>query len=287
MGSAPGGHGEAAAQAAAVHPHRCPGRRRATVSASVPAGNGSERERDELEAVDVDEPAIGDLQRRDHREREEGERLDRLGEGHAERADGSGERPARARAPRPSGRSESSPATGSGSSASTPSALGDGDPAAELVQPPRDPRASPRRRRRRRSCCGRRGRRSSRTLRARRPKPRTKPRPTRPVSRWRSSTTIFARSRSGSATAWPSRPAGSSTSEAVHDLAGDEPDHPRLSRPARESRTSRRRSRRREPSAWPIRAPRSARSRPTGRPRLRTSWGTNDSSSSRSRMSAW
>src|SRR5262249_19325014 len=34
------------------------------------------RQRDELEAVDVDEPAVGQLQARDHREREEREQLE-------------------------------------------------------------------------------------------------------------------------------------------------------------------------------------------------------------------
>ena len=43
------------------------------------------------------------------------------------------------------------------------------------------------------------------------PKPRTSPRPTRPVPWWRSITAIFARSRAGSATISPSRTSGAST----------------------------------------------------------------------------
>src|SRR4249919_838244 len=45
-------------------------------------------ERDELEAVDVDEPAVGDLQAGDHREGEERQRLERRRVLAAERAGG-------------------------------------------------------------------------------------------------------------------------------------------------------------------------------------------------------
>ena len=87
----------------------------------------------------------------------------------------------------------------------------DDDPAAELLQ--RAPRTAPcpRRRRRPPRGCARRGRRSRRTRRARSPKPRTSPRPTRPVAWWRSITAILARSRAGSATTAPSRTAGSAS----------------------------------------------------------------------------
>ena len=45
-------------------------------------------QRNDLEAVDVDEPAVGDLQRRDHREREERERQERRRARPAERGRG-------------------------------------------------------------------------------------------------------------------------------------------------------------------------------------------------------
>ena len=69
--------------------------------------------------------------------------------------------------------------------------------------PPRGaPRSSStRRRRRRRRGCGGRAPPSRRSRRARRPKPCTKPCPTRPLPPWRSMTAIFSRSRDGSATA--------------------------------------------------------------------------------------
>ena len=47
------------------------------------------------------------------------------------------------------------------------------------------------------------------------PDPETKPSPVRPVARCRSTTAIFARSRSASATAWPADTAGSRTSDSV------------------------------------------------------------------------
>ena len=55
---------------------------------------------------------------------------------------------------------------------------------------------------------------------ARRPNPRTSPRPTRPVAWWRSTTAIFARSRSGSATTWPSATVGSSSRASVMSWPG-------------------------------------------------------------------
>ena len=65
---------------------------RRVLGARVVAGDdpaaGEERvsclERDELEAVDVDEPAVGDLQVRDHREPEERQREERRRAGPAE-----------------------------------------------------------------------------------------------------------------------------------------------------------------------------------------------------------
>src|SRR5439155_1719582 len=56
-----------------------------------------------------------------------------------------------------------------------------------------------------------------------RPKPRTNPRPVRPVPRCRSITAILARSRAGSATASPPRTVGSSTSESVTIWPGTSP----------------------------------------------------------------
>ena len=79
--------------------------RRPSASPSAARGSpgASESERDELEALDVDEPAIGDLQRRDHRERQERQHLDRLREGHAERPTAAPMLPAGRRAPRRAG----------------------------------------------------------------------------------------------------------------------------------------------------------------------------------------
>ena len=57
----------------------------------------------------------------------------------------------------------------------------------------------------------------------RRPKPRTKPRPMRPVPWWRSMTAIFARSRPGSDTAWPSTTVGSSISSSVTTWSSTSP----------------------------------------------------------------
>ena len=74
-------------------------------------------QRDELEAVDVDEPAVGDLQARDHGEREERQRQERRRPRPAERRARPRCTRGSARSPPSSGASESSPATGSGSSA--------------------------------------------------------------------------------------------------------------------------------------------------------------------------
>ena len=59
------------------------------------------------------------------------------------------------------------------------------------------------------------------------PKPRTKPRPTRPVPRCRSITAIFARSRSGSATRGAVLGVRLLDERLGHDLARDEADHAR------------------------------------------------------------
>ena len=55
---------------------------------------------------------------------------------------------------------------------------------------------------------------------ARRPKPRTRPRPTRPVAWWRSMTAILARSRAGSATTRPSLTGGASSRACVMSWPG-------------------------------------------------------------------
>ena len=79
-------------------------------------------------------------------------------------------------------------------------------------------------RRRRRRCCARRARPSTRARRAAgRSRGRTRGR-RGPVARCRSITAIFARSRSGSATAKPSTTVGSLDERLGHDLVGDEPD---------------------------------------------------------------
>ena len=54
---------------------------------AFPALVGPYGERDELEAVDVDEAEVGDLQRRDHRQGEEGQHLEGVRETDAERLD--------------------------------------------------------------------------------------------------------------------------------------------------------------------------------------------------------
>ena len=87
---------------------------------------------DELEPVDVDETAVGELQRRDHREREEGERQERR-RAASSRASSAASLQARLCATTTSsGWSESSPATGSGHSATHRAAVDRDDPAAEL-----------------------------------------------------------------------------------------------------------------------------------------------------------
>ena len=96
----------------------------------------SDRQRDELEPVDVDEAAVGQLQAGDHREREEREVLERRIERAAERARGLDDRRATAATTSSSGASESSPATGSGSSASTSATVDHHDPAATVREPP-------------------------------------------------------------------------------------------------------------------------------------------------------
>ena len=184
-------------------------------------------QRHELEAVDVDEPLVGELQRRDHREREERQVLERRLERAAELAAPPRRRRATARRPRRAARRRA---------ARRPAA----------AAPP-----APRRRRRRRS---RRRRFASRRTAAAiaasfipttttlcaswatveasaprcRPKPRTKPRPTRPVPRWRSTTAIFARScvRVGDRLAGARRRL---VDERVgDDLSRHDPDHARL-----------------------------------------------------------
>ena len=203
-------------------------------------------QRHELEPLDVDEAAVGDLQRGDHRQREEREHLERRLERRS-RASRAASMSARlAATTSASGASERSPATGSGSSAST-RAVDDDDAAAESAS-----RAHRERHRRRRRCptttmlCA-----SCATVEPSaprcRPKPRTKPSRCGPVPRCRSITAIFARSRSGSATASPPRCVGSSTSDSVMIWPGTSPitraaaalprDPERLGRRARRSRT--------------------------------------------------
>ena len=140
----------------------------------------SDDERDDAGVDDVDEPAVGQLEVGDHREREEAERHERrvdrdalLGAA-ARRARRAARRP-----PRPAGRT----------AARRPAARARRAP---LPRPPprcrrRARRAGARtrpcsrRRRRRRRCCARRARPSTRTRRCAAPKPRTSPTPTRPV----------------------------------------------------------------------------------------------------------
>src|SRR6266511_1450155 len=121
-----------------------------------------------------------------------------------------------------SGASASNPATGSGSSAAT------SPPSITTMPPPSSPRRSTARTMSASamptttmlwaSCA---------TVEARaprcKPEPCTKPRPIRPVPRWRSITAIFARSLPESATAAPSAVAGSSTSASVITWSGTSP----------------------------------------------------------------
>ena len=89
------------------------------------------------------------------------------------------------------------------------------DAAADLGQPlDREGHVASRTCRRRRGCA-RRGRRDEASAPRCSPDPETKPSPIRPVARCRSTTAIFARSRSASATASPSSTAGSATSDSV------------------------------------------------------------------------
>ena len=127
--------------------------------------------------------------------------------------------------------SDSSPATASGSSARTPRSRTTTMPPPSSASRPTAAGhvavvdADARRR------CGRRGRRWRRSRRGAGRTRATKPRPTRPVPRWRSTTAILARSRSGSATA-----AGRGRSAAP---------------PATRSRSGRARSRSRVPATRP------------------------------------
>ena len=180
---------------------------------SAVAEDHARLERNELEPVDVDQPAVGELQRRDHGQREEGQVLERRFERAAELAGRGGEL-VRARDHLLERRVREQPRDRERELREHVGAVDDDDPAApvgeaadggghrrvvqtdddDVVRVVRDRRGD--------------APRSS-------PKPRTKPSPTRPVPRWRSTTAIFARSRSGSATASPARAGRSTTSVSV------------------------------------------------------------------------
>ena len=209
-------------QARPAHERRPLVFRNELLSARTARRRAVDRERDELEAVDVDEPVIGDLQARDHREREERERLERRldlrpervhrGDRRLARLDHVGERPVGDEA-----RDRQRQLRGD------LAAVDDDEPAAELdealdgshhvlvvdaddhevVRVVREGRGE--------GAAG-----AS-------PKPRTKPSPIRPVPRWRSITAILARSRSGSASAAPSSACSSSTSASVTIWPGTRP----------------------------------------------------------------
>ena len=178
-----------------------------------------DRQRHDLEAVDVDQPEVGDLERRDHREREEAQRHERrddadalLGEQPLERLEPLDDLRRRLVGEQAGDRQRQL--------AAHVAVVVHHDPAADLAERGRS-RAPSRRRRRRRSTmlwaswatvvanaprC--------------RPKPRTKPTPTRPVAWWRSTTAILAMSRAGSAMATPCSTVGSSMRASVSSCSG-------------------------------------------------------------------
>ena len=177
------------------------------------------RQRHDLEALDVHQPAVGDLQRRDHRQREERERHERRLDRDAEVAqqrvqvleagDDLLDRPVGEQA-----------GDGQRELAHDRAAVGDDDPAADLLQPrgagqdvgvvdaDRDDVV--------RVVGDGRGERARGAARSRV----TSPRPTRPVAWWRSITAILARSRDGSATTCPFTRAGSSVRAIVISCSG-------------------------------------------------------------------
>ena len=119
------------------------------------------------------------------------------------------------------------------------------------------------------------------------PNPFTRPRPIRPVPRWRSTTAIFAWSRAGSASASPARTSGSSTSDAVTIWPGISPITRACSPPLHGIRnisgpSAPRRTVCRTQSGTGTRGISG-----TGAPRFSTSSGTKRSRSGRIRMSAW
>ena len=207
---------------------------------------------------------------RDHREREEREVLERRLERRS-RARRAAATSARLRATTSSsGASESRPATGSGSSASTLA------PSTTTIPPPMFASRAHRERHRVvahpddddvvRVVRDRRGERAAPEAEAR---ARSRA-PIRPVPRWRSTTAIFARSRSGSATASPAAHGRLLDERLGDDLARDEPDHARAAAAPRDRGRPRARARRRAPCAAPSRAPRRAGSRrPAARPSAR------------------
>ena len=150
---------------------------------------------------------------------------------------------------------------------------------------PRPP--STRRSCRRRRRCARRARRVDASAPRCRPKPRTKPRPTRPVPRCRSTTAIFARSRSGSASASPARTRRLVDERVGDDLARDDPDHARVAAAPTGCGTSPGRTRRCAPCGAPSPAPPPRGISAAGPPRFSTSSGTKRSRSGRTSRSAW
>ena len=136
----------------------------------------------QLERVDVHQPLVGELQRRDHRQREERERHERRVDLHAHARAACPAAPSSPSATSSTGASDSSPAIGSASSPTRPRRRA--RRRTRRRAPARARRTAPcrRRRRRRRRGCARRARRSRRRRRACSPKPRTNPSPTRPVA---------------------------------------------------------------------------------------------------------
>ena len=178
------------------------GERRPIERVQLGEAHALDRQRHDREAVDVDEPEVGDLERRDHREREEAQRHERRDDRDAQLGEQAlaASRAAR-RPPRPAG-PRAGPRRAAAARRGRRRRVHD-DPAADLSEAGDRERHVVRRRRRRTRCCARRGRPSSRTRRAAARSPRTNPTPTRPVAWWRSTTAILARSRAGSATATP------------------------------------------------------------------------------------
>ena len=193
-------------------------------------------ERDELEAVDVDEPAVGDLQARDHREREERQRqercrarpaeprgrlvarpalLDHLGQRRVREQPGDRQRALGEHLPAVDG-DDAAAELGEGCDGRSGHVLvahADDDEVVRVVGDARSERAA----------CS--------------PEPETKPSPIRPVARCRSTTAILARSRPASATARPFSMAGSGDERLRDDLIRHQPDraHGRAARRDREA----------------------------------------------------